>query len=99
MCWIPRRRISDEDNERLPPIKGQLTSAPLPLPNTKGSAGEKAASATTTVGATPMTQSMRAKEGGESDDKKLNTEVQDREAEVRSRGTNLAHHDLKPNRG
>jgi len=69
---ILRRGLSDEDNEHLPRIKGQLTSAPLPLPNTKGSAGEKAVRATATVGATPMTPFSSTKEGGESEAKKLN---------------------------
>ena len=76
VCWmiarILRRGLSDEDNVHLPPIKGQLTSAPLPLPNTKGSAGEKAVRATATVGATPMTPFSSTKEGGESEAKKLN---------------------------
>lgn len=54
-------------------------------PNTKGSAGEKAASVT--AGAIPMTRFRRTKEGGESEAaeaKSLNTELQDSGAEVRS---------------
>lgn len=85
IAWILRRRISDVDNERLPPTEGQLTSAFLSLPNTKGSAGEKSASAT--AGATPMTQFRRTKEGGEpeaAEAKSLNTEIQDSEAEEHS---------------
>jgi len=77
---ILRRHTSDEGNERLPPIEGQLgqlTSAFLSLPNTKGGAGEKATSETAPAGAT-------TKEGGESEAKKLNTEVQDSEAKVHS---------------
>ena len=72
------RRISDEGNQRLPPVDGQRTSAFLSLPNTNGGAGEKVASASVTAGAT-------TKEGGESEAKKLNTEVQDSETEVRAR--------------
>ena len=77
----------DEDNERLPSIKTrrQLTSAPLPSPNTKGNASERVASASATVGVTPITPFGRTKEVGESVTKKLNTEVQNREAEVHSR--------------
>ena len=79
---ILRRRISDKDNECLPPIEGQPTSTPLFLPNTKGSVGEKAASATVTLGATPMTPFRRTKEGRESGAKEPNTEVQDSDAEA-----------------
>ena len=83
---ILHRRISDEDNERLFHIKGQLTSAFLSLPNTKVSAGKKAASKTSRAGATAMTPFRGMKEGRKSEAKRLNPEeVQNREAEVRSR--------------
>jgi hypothetical protein len=57
----------------------------LPLPNAKGNADERAASASSTAGATPMARFKRMSEGGELVAKKHNTEVQDREAEVHSR--------------
>ena len=86
VCWMTARilprRISDEVNEHLPPVDGQLTFAPSSLPNTKSSPGEKAATAN--AGATTMTPFRRTKEGGESEAKRLNTEVQDSEAEAHS---------------
>ena len=82
---ILRRRISDEDNERLFRIEGQLTSAFLSLPNTETSAGKKAATATSRAGATPIAPFRRMEDGGESEAKRINPEVQDGEAEVRSR--------------
>ena len=72
------RRMSDEGKEHLPPVEGQRTSAFLSSLDTKGGGGEKVASASATAGAT-------TKEGGESGAKRLNTEVQDGEAEVRAR--------------
>ena len=84
-CPILHRRISDEDNERLFRIKGELTSAFLSLPNTKFSASKKATSKTSRAGATAMTPFRGVKEGRESEAKRPDPEVQDREAEVRSR--------------
>ena len=77
--WILRRRISAEANERLPPIKGQLTSTFLSLPSTKGNVSEKAASASATAGPTPMTRFRMTNKGGEPEAKNRNTEVQDNE--------------------
>src|SRR6267378_1150704 len=77
--------VSGEGNGRLPLIRRQLTSAPLPLPNAKDSVGEKVASTTATVGATPMAPFRRTMEAGGAEAKKLNAEVQDREAEAHLR--------------
>ena len=73
--------VVDEGNERLPPER-QLMTAPSPLPNTEGCADEKAARATATAGATPMTPLRVMKGEGASEAKRLDTEVQDSEAEV-----------------
>ena len=86
---ILRRRILDEENEHPPPIERKLMSEPLPFPNTKSSGGENAATATATAtataGPTPMTPFRRSEEEGEPEARRLNTEVQDKEVEVRSR--------------
>ena len=91
---ILRRRILDEDNKRLPPIKRQLTSAPLSLPNAKGNASERVASASAAAGAAPTTPITRTTEGGKPEAKKVNTEVQDREAKVRSREEDAGKKDV-----
>jgi len=68
VAHIHRRRISDEDYERLFRIEDRPRSAFLSLPNTKAGIGKKAASATSKAGATAMKpfRRIKEKEGGES---------------------------------
>ena len=75
--------VVGEGNEGLSPER-QLMTAPSPLPNTEGCANEKAASATATAGATLMTPFREMKDEGASEAKRLDTVIQDSEAEVYS---------------